>query len=100
MKEFEAKGIRIVAISSDDKEMLATAQAELALPFPLLSDPEEKVIKQYGLIHSAGRNDGKDIARPGEILLDGQGVIRWTVFSDNLRVAPRPEEVLAAAAKL
>ncbi|MBK9258475.1 MAG: redoxin domain-containing protein [Polyangiaceae bacterium] len=98
MKEFEAKGIRIVAISSDEKEVLAEAQRDLALPFPLLSDADEQVIKRYGLVH-AGANNGQDIARPAEILLDGQGVIRWAVFSDNLRVAPRPEDVLEAAAK-
>lgn len=88
-----------MAISTDEKTVLADAQRELAIPFPLLSDPDEKVIRGYGLVH-AGVKDGQDISRPAEILLDGQGVIRWAVFSDNLRVAPRPETVLEEAAKL
>lgn len=99
MKEFDAKGIRIVAISSDEQEALVKAQKELALPFTLLSDPDEQVIKRYGLLH-AGGNGGQDIARPAELLLDGQGVIRWVMFTDNLRVRVRPEAVLEAAEKL
>lgn len=99
MKEFEAKGIQIVAISTDEKDALQKAQTELGIPFPMLSDPDETVIRRYGLVH-AGVKDGQDISRPAEILLDGKGVIRWAVFSDNLRVAPRPEMVLEEASKL
>lgn len=100
MQEFEAKGIRIAAISSDEKEPLAEMQRELGLPFSLLSDPKNEVIKRYGLLHPSGRADGQDIARPAEILVDGQGVIRWVMFTDNLRVRARPEMVLEAAQKL
>lgn len=99
MKEFEAKGVQIVAISSDEKEALAVAQRELEIPFPMLSDSDEAVIRRYGLVH-AGGNNGQDISRPAEILLDGQGVIRWVIFTDNLRVRPRPETVLEEVAKL
>lgn len=100
MKEFEAQDIQIAAISSDEKEPLAEMQRELGLPFPLLSDPEEKVIKSYGLLHAQQGNNGQDIARPAELLLDREGVIRWLMFTDNLRVRVRPEEVLDAAAKM
>jgi peroxiredoxin len=98
MKEFEAKGIRIAAISSDEKEPLAEMQRELGLPYSLLSDPENEVIARYGLIHHGG-GDGHDIARPAEILLDKQGVVRWVLFTDNLRVRARPEMILEAAEK-
>ena len=100
MKEFEAKGIRIAAISSDEKEPLAEMQRELGLPFSLLSDAKNEVIKKYGLVHAAGRQDGGDIARPAEILIDGEGVVRWVMFTDNIRVRARPEQVLEAAQKL
>lgn len=65
----------------------------------MLSDSDESVIRRYGLVH-AGGNNGQDISRPAEILLDGQGVIRWVIFTDNLRVRPRPETVLEEVAKL
>lgn len=72
---------------------------ELQLPFPLLSDAEEQVIKRYGLLHHKGHGEA-DIARPAVLLLDGQGVIRWAMFTDNFRVRARPEALLRAARQL
>lgn len=72
---------------------------ELQLPFPLLADTDEQVIKRYGLLHQHGRGDA-DIARPAVLLLDGQGVIRWAMFTDNFRVRAHPEALLRAATQL
>jgi peroxiredoxin len=72
---------------------------ELHLDFPLLSDSDERVIKQYGLLHEKGYRGG-DIARPADLLLDDDGVVRWARFTDNIRVRPHPEEILAEAKRL
>ena len=72
---------------------------ELTLTFPLLSDEDEAVIKRYGLLHAKG-NGELDISRPANLLLDGQGTIRWATFTDNLRVCVPPEAVLEAAKRL
>jgi len=72
---------------------------ELKLPFPLLSDEDEKVIRRYGLIHEKG-NGNEDIARPAVLLLDREGVVRWAKFTDNIRVRVRPEALLEAAKEL
>lgn len=74
-------------------------KSDLSLPFPLLSDADEQVIKRYGLLHEKGAGD-TDIARPAVLLLDGQGVIRWAMFTDNFRVRAHPEALLAAARQL
>ena len=72
---------------------------ELHLPFPLLADTDEQVIKRYGLLHPKAHG-GADIARPAVLLLDGQGVIRWAMFTDNFRVRAHPEALLQAARQL
>jgi peroxiredoxin len=72
---------------------------ELHLEFPLLSDPDERVIRQYGLLDEKGHGSS-DIARPADLLLDGDGVIRWAHFTENIRVRPHPEEILAQAKRL
>jgi peroxiredoxin len=74
-------------------------KGELHLPFPLLADADEQVVKRYGLLHPKGHGDA-DIARPAVLLLDGQGVIRWAMFTDNFRVRARPEALLQAAKRL
>lgn len=83
----------------DSQAESAQMKAELHLPFPLLSDADEQVIKRYSLLHQRGHG-GSDIARPAVLLLDGKGVIRWAMFTDNFRVRAHPEALLRAAQQL
>ena len=73
--------------------------AELArtagLDFPILSDPDLQMINAYGLRHLAA-HDGADIAFSASVLIDADGIVRWTSVTRNVRVRPDPEEVLAA----
>jgi peroxiredoxin len=89
-----------LAVSVDSTEESAKLKQELGLPFPLLSDADEQVIKRYGLLHEKGRLGTADIARPADLLLDAHGVIRWAMFTENWRVRARPEALLAAARAL
>jgi peroxiredoxin len=91
--------VKVIAVSTDPKEESAKMKSELGLPFPLLSDEDEQVIKRYGLVHEKGKGN-EDIPRPADLLLDPQGVIRWAMFTDNIRVSARPEALLEAAKKL
>lgn len=91
--------MKIVAISADPPDASAKMKGEHKLTFPLLSDEDEQVVKRYGLLHAGGMGD-QDIARPATLLLDGQGVIRWAMFTDNVRVRAHPEALLEAARKL
>jgi peroxiredoxin len=62
----------------------------------VLSDPNAEMIRRYGLLHPKGGEDGQDIARPAEILVDASGIIRWENLTDDLRVRARPGQVLEA----
>jgi len=86
-------GIKIVRISSDPPDALAKMKGELHLLFPLLSDGDEQVIQRYGLMHQQGKREA-NIAHPAVLLLDREGVIRWAMFTDNVRVRVRPEALL------
>ena len=91
--------MKIVGVSSDPQEASAKMKSELGLGFPLLSDEEEQVIKSYGLLHTDANGD-EDISRPATLLLDKQGVIRWAMFTDNVRVRAHPDALLKAAKDL
>jgi peroxiredoxin len=84
----------------DAPEESAKLKEDLRLGFPLLSDSEERVIERYGLVHRKGHLGTSDIARPANLLLDGQGIIRWAMFTENWRVRARPEALLEAAKRL
>ena len=65
--------------------------------FTFLSDPDLEVIRRYDLRHVAAGPDGHDISRPAEFLVDRSGVVRWENFTEDIRVRPRAQEMLAAA---
>ena len=96
LQEFERRGVRVAAISVDSPEESQRLARGQGYTFPLLSDANAAAIRAYGILHAGGGEDGKDIARPAEFLLDRAGVIRWENLTENLLVRLRPQMVLAA----
>jgi peroxiredoxin len=93
-------GIRPVAISVDSPEDSAKLKQQAGYTFSFLSDPNAEVIRRYDLLHAGQGIDGHDVARPGEFLVDPDGVVRWVNLTDNYWVRARPEQVLEAAKTL
>ncbi len=93
--EFRRRGVRIVAIVVDPVERNAEVVANLGLSYPILADPELKAIDAYGVRHSHAPGGVGDIARPASFLLDEQGVVRWRDLTQNYRIRPRPQTILA-----
>ncbi len=96
LSEFEAQGIRIVAISVDSAEVNKKHVGLLGVTFPLLSDTKAEVIRSYGVLHAGAGPKGSDIARPAEFLIDSNGVIRWRNLTESIAVRARPDQVLRA----
>jgi peroxiredoxin len=97
LPEFEAHGILPVAISVDATDVSENLRRKRGYTFPFLSDPKAEVIRRYELLHPRGGPDGTDISRPAEFLIDRPGTIRWENFTEDIRVRPRADELLAAA---
>jgi peroxiredoxin len=96
LSEFDARGIRVVGISVDPPEVNRRQSQRLGYTFPLLSDPDAKLIRRYDVLHPGAGPKGADIARPAEFLLDSNGVVRWVNLTDNIAVRARPDRVLEA----
>ena len=96
MNDFTQRRIEIAAISVDSTEDSRKLSQAKGYTFPMLSDPAAEVIRNYGLLHPKGGEDGQDIARPAEILIDSSGSVRWENLTDDLRVRARPSQVLQA----
>jgi peroxiredoxin len=86
----------VVAISIDPTEASRKLCQAKGYTYPFLSDPKAETIRRYAVLHAKGGEDGQDIARPAEFLVDGTGTIRWVNLTDDLRVRARPEAVLKA----
>ncbi len=89
-----------MAISVDSPQVSRDLSKKAGYTFTILSDPNTAVIRRYNLLHVGGGPDGHDIARPAEFLVDSSGVVRWTNFTQDIRVRARAEEMLAAAKAL
>jgi peroxiredoxin (alkyl hydroperoxide reductase subunit C) len=100
LPEFEARRIRVAAISVDPPETSRELAGSQGYTFPLLSDPSLETIRRYGVAHEEGRVDGEDIARPAEFLIDAGGTVRWLNLSESITARARPGEVLAAIDRL
>jgi peroxiredoxin len=84
----------------DTPDLSRDLSVKAGYTFPLLSDPDTSVIRNYHLLHVGAGPDGHDIARPAEFLVDAFKIVRWTNFTEDIRVRARADEMLAAARQL
>jgi hypothetical protein len=76
--EFLERGGRLFAISADSPGQNSAVMEKLALPFPVLSDPDRsEAITPLGF---ADEKDPRQIARPAAVIVDpaGEEVYRFT----------------------
>ena len=105
--------VSMFALSKDTQQDAARHKKRDGLSFPLLSDPNLEVIRQYGLEHHKAIEFStvrftlfgmplallpsiKVMAIPTTLLIDEQGVIRWIDQTDDYRLRGDEARVLAA----
>ena len=93
--DFERAGARILAVSVDPPQRSREIVEQYELSFPILSDTDGAAIDAFGVRHASGGIEGNDIARPAVFLFDSSGQLVWRELTDNWRVRPRPESLLA-----
>lgn len=93
------------AVSVDDREhqqMMIDRVFEadgVRMDFPLLSDPDHRVINRYGIFNMEDPR-GREIAHPATFVIDDEGVVRWRFVEVNHRTRPSNEDILAELEKL
>jgi peroxiredoxin len=97
LARFNDVGIRPVAISVDTPDQSQKLSQQAGYTFPFLSDQKLDAITRYDLVHKGQGENGSDIARPAEFLIDSSGTVRWRMLTENYWVRARPDQVLEAA---
>ena len=97
---FNEAGVRPVAISVDSPEDNRWLAQQASYTFPILSDSNFEAIRRFDIVHAGAGENGKDIARPAEFLIDSAGVVRWLNLTENYMVRVPVEEMLAASRDL
>ncbi len=79
IEKINAANVQVVAISYDSAESLAEFAKKRSISFPLLADPDSKVIKAFGVLNEGASGRQAGIPHPGTVLIDQQGVIRSNI---------------------
>ena len=96
---FRKAGVDIVGVSRDSVKSHDKFTEKEKLPFPLLSDEDERLCKLFDVIHEKSLYGKKYLGiERSTFLLDGKGVLRqeWR----KVKVPGHAEEVLEAAKSL
>jgi peroxiredoxin len=95
--------VKLYAISLDPPEVNKTFAEKIgsdgkgALGFPLLSDPNHKIIDAYGLRDPAYEGQKVyGIPHPAVYVIDKSGRVAWAKIEANYRERPTNEEIRKA----
>lgn len=82
IEDFEVAGTRLLAVSCDPKYTLRAWSEQEAFGFDLLSDfwPHGAASRAFGVFDEA-----TGTPRRGSFLVDGDGIVRWSVLSPRGR---------------
>jgi peroxiredoxin len=84
-ERFEKQGIGLAGISYDSVEILKYFSGRRKIDFPLLSDPDSKIIRMYQVLNSEAVGPNAGMARPGYFYIDPEGMIREKFFEAKYR---------------
>ena len=84
--EILATGAVVLGVSADDAKSHGAFAAKHRLPFPLLADPERKLIQAYGVGSAMG------FARRVTFIIDRQGILRHVV--EQVRTRDHDRQIL------
>ena len=96
IEKINAANIQVVGVSYDSVDVLAKFAKKRKITFPLLSDPDSKVIKAYGVLNDKAAGQRAGIPHPGTFLIDQQGIIR-AMLPGTVRKRHSADDLLSAA---
>jgi peroxiredoxin len=94
--DFQQLNAELLAISVEGAEKGQSVSDLLDLQYPVLSDPDHRVVDQYGVYNLLG----DELATPSVFLIDLEGIIRWEYVGQDTRDRPSNEMILEQLGKL
>src|SRR5438105_6219195 len=85
MPRFEKQGLKFAAVSYDSEEILKFFSDRHKIGYPMLADPESKIIRAYGVFNAEATGMQKGFARPGYFFIDSNGIITEEFFEAKYR---------------
>jgi hypothetical protein len=94
--EFKARGYAVAALSYDSPAILKNFAERVKITYPLLSDPDSKVIRAFGIFNETVPvgNPFHGIPYPGTYLVDRTGKVISKYFEDDYTQRDTASEIL------
>jgi hypothetical protein len=85
LEKLRAQGLGVVAISYDSVAVLKNFAERRGITYPLLSDPESKIIRDFGILNEEAQQGTMQygIPYPGTYLVDRAGRVTAKYFEDD-----------------
>ena len=97
LKDINAAGLQLVAISYDSADVLGRFAAKRGIEFPLLSDPGSVTIKAWKLLNAEAKGNSEGIPHPMTYVIGKDGVIRARLGHENYQTRHSVQELIGAA---
>jgi len=99
-RRFADVGIKLYAVSYDDVEALAAFAEAADIPFPLLSDADSALIREFGILNTTVQPDDVPfygIPNPGTYLVDEDGVVIDKFFPRHIANRESADTIIDSA---
>jgi len=85
--DYARRGLNVASISYDSVAVLKSFADRGGIHYPMLADPESKVIRAFGILNESVPKDNfvYGVPYPGTYIVDEKGVVRAKFFEDDFR---------------
>jgi peroxiredoxin len=116
--DFEAKGLKVVAISVDKPDEEAKTKAKHGVSFPMLSDSDLTAHKAFNVVHVPPEAEQKALAGyginlenssgkthhsfavPAIFLIDKSGTVKWMHIDEEYKTRPSAKQMIEVAGQV
>jgi len=77
---FETRGIHVASITYDSQAILKSFADRKGITYPMLSDPQSKIIRAFGILNPDGKGFAAGIPYPGMYFITPDGIIQKRFF--------------------
>lgn len=100
LAEYNGMDTEVVAISVDSVFTLAKFKEAEGINFPLLSDFNKEVSRQYGALYDTFAFGMQGVSKRAAFVLDGEGVVKYAEVLDSAGDQPEYSAIKATLAGL
>jgi peroxiredoxin len=89
----------VLGLSVESSRAHTAFSEQLDLPFPLLSDLNREVVREYGVMYTPDlrhREGYYGISKRAVFVLDQSGTVRYAWITDDALVTPNVDDIVAA----